>query len=227
LTKSWRELVSEEDAISLIRGSIAGAPTDIAVLDSPQGTGQRALEALQVTTRSPLGAVAFHTGGILVDHGWLRILGSGAPRLPRAIDLWNGVAGSPRFAQGLLIADDALGGFFAWFTEPRTVHYLSPDTFEWEDLELGYSDWLSWCFTDRLAKFYDGFRWDGWVPEVEALDGGDALHVWPPLVAKGPVLAHRSRRAVPVEELWHLTLDLQGQLRGIPNGAAVRFTGRE
>jgi len=32
------------------------------------------------------------------------------------------------------------GGSFAWLNEPRTVHCLSPDTFEWEDLELGYSD---------------------------------------------------------------------------------------
>lgn len=79
----------------------------------------------------------------------------------------------------------------------------------------------------RLTTFYDGLRWDGWAPEVEALAASDALHVWPPLVTKGPPLAQRSRRAVPVEELWRLTLDLQGQLRGIPSGAAVTFTVRD
>jgi len=36
-----------------------------------------ALVAVQVTTRSPMGAIIYETGGILVDHGWIRILGSG------------------------------------------------------------------------------------------------------------------------------------------------------
>lgn len=227
MTSSWRELVSEEDAISLMRGWIAGAPTDVSVLDSPQGAGPRALEALQVTTRSPLGALVFHTGGILVDHSWLRILGSGAPRLPRAVDTWNSIGGLHRFAEGLLIADDAVGGFFAWFIEPRTVHYLAPDTFEWEDLKLNYSDWLSWCFTERLTKFYDSLRWDGWATEVEALAADKGLHVWPPLVAQGPDLAHRSRRVVPVEELWRYALEFQRQLRGVADGEKVTFSVRD
>ena len=36
-----------------------------------------------------MGAVIFETGGILIDEGWLRILGSGHPRLPRSLPDWN------------------------------------------------------------------------------------------------------------------------------------------
>ena len=50
---------------------------------------ERALVAAQVTTRSPMGAIIYESGGILVDHGWLRILGSGHPRLPRTLPGWN------------------------------------------------------------------------------------------------------------------------------------------
>ena len=114
----------------------------MSVLPAEPDDGCRTLETLQVTTRSPLGAMAFHTGGILVDHGWLRVFGAGSARLPRALDGWNTVNGVPLCDKGILVADDVLGGFFAWFREPRTVHYLPPDTLEWEDSELGYTDWL-------------------------------------------------------------------------------------
>lgn len=41
-----------------------------------------ALEALQVSTGSFLGALVGECGALLVDHGWLRVLGAGAAGLP-------------------------------------------------------------------------------------------------------------------------------------------------
>jgi uncharacterized protein DUF2625 len=67
------------------------------------------LHTLQATTRSTLGAVAYETGGLLVDHRWLRSLGSGHPKLPRNLADWN----SGRSKGYLLVADDAVGGSFA------------------------------------------------------------------------------------------------------------------
>ncbi|MBL8916291.1 MAG: DUF2625 family protein, partial [Archangium sp.] len=128
MKRTWKELVSRDDSIEMIRGWAHKAKATI--LPTTNDDGCRALEALEVTTRSPLGALAFHTGGILVDHGWLRILGAGCPQLPRALDTWNVIDGKPRFDGGVLIADDVFGGFHAWFREPRTVHYLAPDTLE-------------------------------------------------------------------------------------------------
>jgi hypothetical protein len=122
----------------------------------------------------------------------------------------------------LLVADDALGGFFAWFDQPRTVHYLAPDTFEWEDTSLGYADWLAWCFAPTLAEFYGSSRREGWRAEVERLRGDEGLHVSPPLVMKEPPLPQRSRRTVSVEELLHFALDMQ-QLADLSDGATVTF----
>ncbi|MCW1777590.1 DUF2625 domain-containing protein [Pantoea ananatis] len=45
----------------------------------------------------------------MIDHGLLRILGSGHPRLPRDIVGWN----AGRSSGHLLVADDLLGRFFA------------------------------------------------------------------------------------------------------------------
>lgn len=206
----------------MIQEWIAASPLDVKVLPAALEDGRRTLEALQISTRSPMGALAFHTGGLLVDHGWLRILGAGSTELPRALDLWNSVDRSPRCDRGVLIADDVLGGFFAWFREPRTVHYLAPDTLEWEDSEFGYTDWLSWALTDRIGQFYTDSRWDGWAREIAAVGGGSGLMVYPPLFAKGDPIADRHRGVVPVEELWTMAHKFGKELRELPEGAEFR-----
>ena len=214
MTHPWTNLVSSDDAITLIYSWCRDSPARCVVVVAVPSQGQRVLEHLQVSTRSPMGAVAFHTGGIVIDHGWLRVLGSGSPQVPRSLDSWNELHGGRRCAEGLLVADDVLGGFFCWFDRTRTIHYLAPDTLEWEDLGLGYTDWLHWCFSDRPAVFYDAMRWQGWQAEVGQLDGTHGLHVWPPLFSKGSAIGERSRKPVPVDELWSLTLDFRRQLLG-------------
>src|ERR1044071_7443416 len=52
------------------------SPHRVTVLPRQDATARACLEALQATTRSPLGAIAHETGGMLIDHGWLRLLGS-------------------------------------------------------------------------------------------------------------------------------------------------------
>ncbi len=215
--RSWRDLTAKDDAIAWIRATAASSPHPVEILPCTAEAGRRTLEWLQVTTRSPLGAIALHTGGLLVEDGWLRILGAGCARLPRSLESWNG--SPPRLASGRLVADDALGGCFAWFDEPRTLHYFAPDTFRWEDLGLGYTDWLAAMLGDGLEAFYVSLRWEGWREEVRELAGDRALLVSPPLVVAGPPLAERSRRPVPMDEAWGLSQELARELADMPDGA--------
>src|SRR5262245_21278867 len=127
-------IAAEEPALPLLRARIAGASCSVEVLDRSTADGGAALLALQVTTRSFLGALAYETGGLLLDHGWLRVLGAGSTRLTRSIQAWNQLDGEHRFRDGLLVADDAVGGFFAWMAQSRTVAYFGPDTLAWQDL---------------------------------------------------------------------------------------------
>jgi hypothetical protein len=217
MSRSWRELAAEDDAISWLRATVACSPYPVEVMPCAAEDGRRTLEWLQMSTRSPLGAIALHTGGLLVDHGWLRVLGAGCDRLPRALDVWNG--SPPRLTSGLLVADDVLGGSFAWFREPRTIHYFAPDTLRWEDLELGYADWLATMLGDDLGAFYASLRWDGWQDEVLPLAGDRALLVWPPLVAAEHPLVERVRRAIPMTEAWDLHQLLAEDLAELPDGA--------
>lgn len=125
-----------------------------------------ALVAVQVKTRSPMGAVVYETGGIFIDHGWIRLLGSGHPRLPRTLFGWN--EGRTTIhkdvpAELLLVADDVLGGVFALSGgalpgPPGRIHYFAPDTLMWEPLDMSYSDFIYWAFTGDLSSFYEPYR---------------------------------------------------------------------
>ena len=60
----------------------------------------------------------------------------------------------------LLVADDAMGGFFALNGgafgnyDLGKIFYLSPDNLVWEPLEIGYSDFIYWTFTGDIDLFY-------------------------------------------------------------------------
>src|SRR5688572_19719452 len=125
----------DEPALPSVVEWAASSSRTVETLPVDAGAGAPNLFALQVTTRSTLGAIAYGTGGIIVDNGWLRMLGAGAPQLPRSIASWNKLdapADQHRLPGALLVADDALGGFFAinggGLPGPvGHVFYLAPD----------------------------------------------------------------------------------------------------
>ena len=198
------ELLSNDPAWPMVQELISAATNHVEVLPPDQNTRGEALVQTQVTTRSPMGAVIYETGGILVDHQWLRILGSGHPRLPRSLPAWNNTTQPSGL---LLVADDILGGFFAinggaFPTAPGSMARLAPNTLRWEDLEMGYSDFLAWCLEGDVAKFYEEQRWPGWKSEVAGLGGDEGFMVYPSLSAEGPRIAERTRSVVPIDELY-------------------------
>lgn len=204
--RTLTELLDAQDpALPRLRAALRACPHDVDPLPCAPSDADRALLALQVTTRSLLGAVAHATGGLWVDGGWLRVLGAGCARLPRAIDAWNQIDRAPRCREGLLVADDVLGGFFAWRSSTRTIAYLAPDTLAWEDTEMGYEAWLCAMLSPAFASFYAPLRWSGWRDDVATVRGDQGLSVYPPLwSAEGRAEQATSRRAVPIEELWAL-----------------------
>jgi hypothetical protein len=208
--RALAELVDTvEPGITFVHDLLTDATRPVEILACDSADGERTLLALQVTTRSPMGALAYETGGILVDDGWIRVLGSPCARLPRGIAEWNRVSGEARLPGALLVGDDAVGGFFAvnhgGLRGPSgNVFYLSPDSLAWEDLGAGYSGWLSWLCSGDVDSFYESMRWPTWQDEVRQLPTNRAFSMYPFLFADGPPVAERSRRPVPVEELWGL-----------------------
>jgi hypothetical protein len=202
---------------------VAKAKNHVEILPRDRSRCERVLVRIQVTTRSPMGAIAYESGGILVDHGWVRVLGGGHARMPRDLATWNYNETSgeeQRIPGAFLVADDVLGGFFAINGGglpggPGNVHYLAPDTLKWEDLGRGYSDFVYFLMVADLNKFYEDRRWPGWQDEVSKVEGDRAYSIAPPLWAEGPPLAERDRRAVPVTELWSLQQEIGRQLGSV------------
>jgi hypothetical protein len=226
--RSLEELIDRTDpAWPIVRSWIDEATNRVEVLPPDLAVRDSALLSSQVTTRSPLGAVIYESGGLLVDHGWVRVLGSGSARLPRAIHDWNlgrsfrGTGPSPGF---YLVADDAAGGFFALdggaLGKGRgDVFYHSPDALEWEPLDMPYSAFLQWLFTPNLAEWSAGLRWSGWRDEVQALPGDQAVLFYPFLFTREGSPEASQRRPVPISELYELYVagglagDAQGNRR--------------
>src|SRR5918993_653942 len=111
------QLINKTDpGWTLVQQWIDEAKNKVEVLPCDTTKAKDALYKTQVTTRSPMGAIVYSTGGLLVDGGWIRILGSGSSKLNRTLPDWNKGKSFKEFgeqASFLLVADDAAGGFFA------------------------------------------------------------------------------------------------------------------
>ena len=216
-----KELVNQEEpAWPLVQNLISAASVDVQQLPPGDAAGPKALFELQVTTRSPMGAIAYASGGLLVDRGWLRILGASGPRLDDGLLEWNttvqGVS-SPGDAGYLIVAHDAIGGFFAvnggaFQGATRTIFYFAPDCLEWEATELGYTEFITWAMSGSLSKFYQDSRWPQWQDEVARLDPNRGILFYPPLWAKAEgSIERRSRGAVPIRELRGVQMEMRRQ----------------
>jgi hypothetical protein len=212
--KSFDELTNTDDpAIDLIREWIDDADNNCEILP-PSVDREAVLFEVQVTTHSTMGAVTYETGGILIDHGWLRFLGSGHPRLIRTLPSWN----QDRSNGLYLIADDAVGGFFALnggaFGDDRgSVYYWAPDNLEWEGLDLGYTDLFCWALTEKLAEFYADLRWPTWREDVAELSGDRCYNFYPFLWTSEGSIEGSHRAAVPSPEAFDLKCDILRQLQ--------------
>lgn len=220
---SLSDLVGTADpGWTFVKQWIASAINKVEVLQVDTAKANDALYKIQVTTRSPMGAVVYMTGGLLIDNGWIRILGSGNPKLNRTLPDWNKGKSFKEFGQAipfLLIADDAIGGFFilnggGLGKDLGKVYYFSPDNLEYEPLDLTYTDFLKFCFNNNLDDFYKGYRWTNWKEEVSKLSGDETFNFFPTLWTKeGKDINKVSRKAIPVEEQYNLNLDFRKQLR--------------
>ncbi|MGZ3679380.1 MAG: DUF2625 family protein [Ktedonobacterales bacterium] len=81
---------------------------------------------------------------------------------------------------------------------------------------------VEWALTGDLAQFYASMRWSGWEREVGALTPAYGIAVYPFLWAAGAPVAARSRRAVPLAELWALEREMTQQFKDVPSGTQIR-----
>lgn len=222
--KTLKELIDlEEPGWELVEEWLNEAENKYEILLKDGKRAETELINTQVTTRSPMGAIIYETGGILIDNGWLRILGSGNEKLNRGLNEWN--KGKTFETHGespshFLIADDIIGGYFAINaggigSEMGQVYYLPQDTLEWECLDVTYSDFLYWALTGDLNKFYELFRWKNWETDIQQVNGNQVFSFYPFLWTKeGKDIEKVDKKLVSIEEHYNLTLDFKEQING-------------
>ena len=199
----------DEPAWPTVAGWIDEAVRPVRVVPVEATRGEHALHRLQITAASPLGAIALNTAGIVVDDGWLRLLGAGSADSAGLL-AWNGLEDSPieHLEHAFVVAHDAIGGFFALnggaFGGPQhNVFACLPDALDWTDLGTAYSGFVHWAVTGDVAGFYADLRWDAWQRETADLAFDEGLFLYPPpFTREGKDVSSAHRGRVPMHELW-------------------------
>jgi len=203
---------------AIVKQMIDSAMNKVEVLPTDTARAKNALYELQVTSSSSIGAVVLNTGGILVDHGWIRLLGSGSIRLDREVMKWNRQLYQSQNPGYLIIADDVPGGFYllnggGLGDDIGNIYYFSPDNLEFEPMGYGYTSFLSFCFNGNLAAYYEGYRWKNWKSDVDKLSGNQVYNFVPMLFTKeAKDIDKVQKRPVPVNEQYFFNLEMRKQL---------------
>ena len=210
--RELNELINRnEDAITLIIDWKNNAKNEIQILENDSIKSKEALYKTQVSTRSPMGAIIFHTGGILINNGWIRIYGSGNEKLNRNLPDWNKGKTFQNFGEKpghLLIADDAVGGFFLLNggnlgNDLGKIYYLAPNNLEAEPLDLSYTDFINFCFNGNINDFYKDLRWKNWENDFKNLTTNEAFMFYPYLWSKeGKNINKVQKSKLSIEEVY-------------------------
>lgn len=201
MAKTLSQLTEGRSIWATLKRELESAPVSVEILPENQEMGASGIMAMQVSTQSDLGAILYHTGGLLIDSGWVRVLGSGGSSL-RGFFEWNqgkSIQANRVVAGSVLVADDVLGGLFALNggalgKDKGKIYYLAPENVKWEPLGLGYADLIGFLISGRLDAFYEGYRFDGWQEMVQELTPNQ---VWQ--FGDDPETAIAQREAVSIE----------------------------
>jgi Protein of unknown function DUF2625 len=226
------QFVEGDCAWSRLQDLFLAAQTSVDVLALP-GPAEGLPSRTSLGFSSTLGALALHCAGLIIDDGWLRVLGGGGAGLPdlaTANDLATADDLAPRDGGPyLLIAFDVLGGSFAinggtLEADAEEVCYFAPDSLSWIPLGIfGPAEFLSWALSGALEQTFEDLRWPGWQSEALAAGPDQAIAVYPPLWStEGQDVGSAHRGLVPLTELLAGHREAAEQLAGAADGEQVR-----
>jgi hypothetical protein len=207
MPQTLNELITVDDPAGPLLREWLDAAVDAQTLEVEPERRDRCLVGLQVTLRSVLGALAYETGGIVIDHGWLRLLGGGHGALPSLYEALGLDASSASAPDYVVLGWDVVGGVFALDGGGLRgvkghVCYYAPDALQWEDLEFGHAEFVQWTLTGGLTTFAGDLRWEGWESQAPLVPLDEVYLSDPPLwTPEGQEIDEAERHHVRVDEL--------------------------
>lgn len=138
----------------------------------------------------------------IIVNGYLKILGNDSENgFSYCNELFSKCYNSNR----CLIAYDILGGLFTINIEKlNSIEYFAPDTLEWENLGIGYKEFLYWVMTNQLDTFYQELI----VPDLLTLDlsleKNEVVLTYPFIWSMEYTSSGAVRKIVPFKELLEM-----------------------
>ena len=146
-----------------LRSWIAAGSNNVQICVGSTDRGHKVISRLHLNSSSTLGMIALNTGGLVIDNGWIKLLGSGCSSIQGDLLTWNILDDGKetfRLEEALLMGYDVLGGFFAVngrgisSSGLYNVFYRAPDTLRWEDCEKDYLSFIYWLI--YFMRAFDG-----------------------------------------------------------------------
>jgi hypothetical protein len=193
----------------------SNATNKIEILPKDNSRADSALFKSQLFASSPIGAIIYGCGGIFVEDGWIRILGSGCNQFDRSLPDWNMEKSTVKFKDQsayLLVGDDVIGGMYGMKKEGPDeitigkIYYYGPNSLQWEATGLSYTGFLNFCFSGNLSNFYGDFRWQDWKEDLKKLNGNQVISFFPLLWTKEGKEIKSNRRIISMQKQWELYL---------------------
>ena len=141
-------------------------------------------------------------GGIIVDN-WIRLYGCGELNVIEKNEKYNSLKNVD-----ILIGEDVLGGLFG--LKDGYVYYFAPDTNEWENMEVYYTQFIDWLINkpNDVNKFYELYRWNNWKEDCRNLKITEGYHFYP-LLQSSCDIEKRDRKIISIDELIRFNLNFK------------------
>lgn len=169
---------------------LVNSPNDVQIFEKAESDKQ--LVGGNTVLETITGNVSF----ILVNK-YLRILGT-SDSLYENIFGFTGEFRKVFGEEKYIVAYDVFGGIFA---SEGTIHYFSPDSLQWEDLDVSYEEFINWIANEDITDFYETFMWKDMDELLNRVKTDEGIFIYPFLWAEECDIETAFKKIVPYKDL--------------------------
>lgn len=174
------------------------------------------IDELKINEFSVLGNIIKHFSSININ-SYLRLLGGN--NNANNILSFNKEIKLIYPGNKLVVANDIWGGIFAinngdFDGEFRNIWYFAPDELQWINLNINYSQFISWICSDKINIFYKNFIWENMNSIIDNISENQAILIYPFLWSKECNIEKADKSIVNLIELIELNARYQKKFFG-------------
>ena len=186
------------------------------IIINGQNKRDNILGTMGINENSTLGQIIINTSGITVDN-IIRVYANGNDLDSHNIYSYNLELEKILGNQKLIIADDIFGGLFAinngaFQDGYGNIRYFAPDTLEWDNLDINYSEFIAWISSSNLNEFYSAFKWSDFYQDIKEVKFNQGILIYPFLWSNECNIETADKKIVPFSELTTLNLEYKEKL---------------